>query len=391
MIFKLALRNIIGNGWRSLINIFIIAAVLISLIWMEGMWYSWLMLAKTQQQQWEFGSGILRSKNYDPYDSFSWDKGYALIPADIQTHVEAGDAVPILYAPSVIYPGGRQMNVIVKGIPAGQELLKLPSSSLANSGEGPIPALIGKNMAKASKLKPEDVFSLRVKDSTGAFQTIDLRVGEVMNCPVPSLDIGTVWIDFKALREARLLTSVATVIVLGDKSLQSVSAPQFNLITEKEYFADLNEMVKTKAMSQSVLFMLMIFLAMLAIFDTQALAIFKRRKEIGMLCALGMTKSQISRIFTLEGSLYMVGAMALTLVLGFPLFYYFATSGLALPGGMDFGLAGFTEPLKFIYPLPLILATMVLMFILTAFVSWLPARKIASMNTVETLRGSRNA
>ncbi len=391
MIFKLALRNIIGNGWRSLINIFIIAAVLISLIWMEAMWYSWLVLAKTEQKQWEFASGQLRSKNYDPYDAFSWEKSYAPIPAEVLPHVASGDVVPILYAPSVIYPGGRQLNAMVKGIPAGQKVLKLPSSSLAVTEEGPLPALIGTKMAKTTKLQAGDIFTLRVKDSSGAFNAVDLQVADVMDCPVPSLDMGTVWVDLGALREARLLPDVATVLVLRDKSLQSVNAPQYEVITDKEFFADLNEMVMTKATGQAVLFLLMIFLAMLAIFDTQALAIFKRRKEIGMLSALGMTKGQITRLFTLEGTLYMLFATVATLILGFPLFWYFAGKGFALPGGVDFGVVGFDRPLKFVYPLPLILLTLVLMFMLTAFVSWLPVRKIASLNVVEALKGGRHA
>ncbi|MBP7205455.1 MAG: ABC transporter permease [Candidatus Cloacimonetes bacterium] len=391
MIFKLAFRNILGNGWRSLINIFIIAAVLISLIWMEAMWFSWLVLAKTQQKEWEFASGILRSENYDPYDAFSWEKSYAPIPAEVLPHVASGAVVPILYAPGVIYPGGRQLNAMVKGIPAGQTVLKLPSGSLSGDADGLIPAMIGANMAKTSKLEPGDVFTLRVKDSAGAFNAVDLQVAKIMDCPVPSLDIGTVWMDLGALREARLLDDVATVLVLKDPVLQTVSAPRYKLITEKEYFADLNEIVKTKATGQSLLFLLMIFLAMLAIFDTQALAIFKRRKEIGMLAALGMTKGQITRMFTLEGTLYMLFAIVAALVLGFPLFWYFAVKGFSLPGGVDFGMTGFGAPIKFVYPLPLILVTLALMFILTAFVSWLPVRKIASLNVVETLKGSRNA
>lgn len=332
MIFKLALRNIIGNGWRSLINVLILAAVLISLIWMESMWYSWLVPAKTQQKQWEFASGILRSKDYDPYDAFSWEKSYAPVPAEVQPHVASGDVVPILYSPGVIYPGGRQLNAMIKGIPATQKVLKLPSSDLADTGDGPIPALIGKDMAKTTKLGAGDIFILRIKDSAGAFNAIDLEVREVMDCPVPSLDNGTLWVDLNSLREAKLLADVATVLVLNDTSLQSVSAPRYRLITEKEFFADLNEMVRTKAVGQSMLFVLMIFLAMLAIFDTQALAIFKRRKEIGMLSAMGMTKGQIIRLFTLEGALYMLLAIIATLVLGFPLFWYFAVKGFSMQG-----------------------------------------------------------
>jgi ABC-type lipoprotein release transport system permease subunit len=388
MIFRLAFRNIVGNGWRSLINVVIIAVVLIGLIWMESLWYSWLYLAKTQQRQWEFGSGILRVRSYDPFDSFSWDKSYAPIPAAARQEVADGRIVPILFAPGVIYPQGRMMNVMVKGIPEDQKLLKLPSDAFAASDGYYIPALIGKSMAQNSKLNVGDIFTLRVRDSAGAFNAVDLVVARIMDCPVPSLDMGTVWMDLGALRQARQLPEVATVLVLDDARLATGDEGEYRLITDTEFFSDLNKMVQTKASGQSVMFILMIFLAMLAVFDTQALAIFKRRKEIGMLSALGMTKKQVIRLFTLEGAMYMLCAIVATLVLGLPLFWYFSVKGLDLAlGGNNFGVAGFSEPLKFIYPLPLIIFTLLLIFAMTAFISWLPARRIARMNTVDALRG----
>lgn len=387
MIFILAFKNIIGYGWRSLINVFILAIVLIGLIWAEGMWFSWLTLAKTQQKEWEYASGILRAKSFDPLDSFTWEKGYAPIPATAEKHIENGRLIPVLYSPGVIYPGGRMLNAVVKGIPAGQELLRLPSSDL-RSKDGIIPAVIGKAMARSTKLQVGDTFTLRLKNSSDAYDALELQVASIMNCPVPSLDIGTVWIDLDSLLAIKQLSPVATVLVMRDKALSSLPAHDFRYIDESEFFADLNQMVKTKASGQMMPFSMMIFLAMLAIFDTQALAIFKRRKEIGMLSALGMTKGQIIRLFTTEGVLYMLSAIATAAVLGFPFFYYFAAKGFTLPKGYDsFGIAGFDEPLKFHYPLPLVLATLLFMLLLTGFVSWIPARKIAKLKPTEVLRG----
>lgn len=390
MIFKLALRNILGNGWRSLINMVIIAIVLIGLIWMEAMWYSWLRLAKTQQQQWEFADGMLRVRNYDAFDPFTWESSYAPIPEAATRDISSGRIVPLLYSPGVIYPQGRMMNALVKGIPQEQTLLKFPSAKLKPGGEY-LPAVVGKAMATSARLEEGDVFTLRVKDSTGAFNALDLQVAKVMNTPVPSLDIGTVWMDLQALQNLKQLPDMTTVLVLQDASLASVATPEFKNIPPQEFFADLNQIVKTKVSAQSMLFVMLIFLAMLAIFDTQTLAIFKRRKEIGMLSALGMTKGQIIRLFTTEGVLYMLCATVLTLVLGLPVFLWFALAGFSLPGGYEsFGIAGFSEPLKFIYPVPLILATLVLMFLITVCVSWLPARKIAAMNTTDALRGRQH-
>lgn len=391
MIFKLALRNIIGYGWRSLINMLIIAIVLTGLIWMEAMWYSWLRLAKTQQQEWEFAGGMLRVRSYDPFDAFTWERSYAPIPSSAQGYVASGKIVPILFSPAVIYPQGRMMNAIVKGIPREQTLLQFPSQGLQVTDGEYVPAVIGQAMATSARLEQGDVFTLRVKDSSGAFNALDLQVAKVMNTPVPSLDIGTVWMDLKDLQSLKQLPDMATTLVLQDASLSSVSTPDFRNIAPREFFADLNQIVKTKVSAQSMLFVMLIFLAMLAIFDTQTLSIFKRRKEIGMLSALGMTKGQIIRLFTMEGAVYMLCGTVLTFVLGLPVFLWFALVGFSLPSGYDsFGIAGFSEPLKFIYPVPLIIATLILMFLITVIVSWLPARRIAAMNTTDALRGRQH-
>jgi len=388
MIFKLAFKNIVGNGWRSLINVFILAIVLIGIIWAEGMWFSWLNLAKTQEKQWEYAAGIMRAKNYDPFDAFSWEKGYAAIPSAVKPYVESGRIVPVLFSPAVIYPQGRMLNAVVKGIPRHQKLVRIPSEAFTHASEGAVPAVIGKAMARTARLKEGDTFTLRLKNSGDAFDALELQVVKIMNCPVPSLDIGTVWIDLDSLLAVKQLGSVATVLVLGDFGLTRLPAPSFRVIPESEFFADLNQMVKTKASGQAMPFSMLIFLAMLAIFDTQALAIFKLRKEIGMLSALGMTKTQIIRLFTVEGLLYILLAIIATPILGFPLFYYFAVHGFSLPQGYDsFGIAGFDEPLKFHYNLPLIICTLLFLILLTVFVSWLPARKIAKLKPTDALRG----
>ncbi len=388
MIIRLAFKNILGNGWRSLINIFILAIVLIGLIWAEGMWFSWLTLAKKQQMNWEYASGILRARNYDPFDAFSWEKGYASLPAKAEAYIEQGRIVPLLFSPGIIYPHGRMLNAVVKGIPSQQNLIRIPSSLLSINNSSIVPAVIGKAMARSARLEVGDTFTLRIKNSNDAYDALELQVAEIMNCPVPSLDIGTVWIDLDSLMKVKQLQRVATVLVLGEARLSTLPAPSFRFIPESEFFADLNQMVKTKASGQAMPFSMLIFLAMLAIFDTQTLAVFKRRKEIGMLSALGMTKKQIIRLFTTEGILYTLFAVALTPILGFPLFYYFAAKGFALPKGYDsFGIAGFDEPLKFHYNLPLIIFTLLFLILLTALVSWLPARKIARLNPTDLLRG----
>ena len=51
---------------------------------------------------------------------------------------------------------------------------------------------------------------------------------------------------------------------------------------------------------------IMLLMAMLAVFDTQVLSIFRRQKEIGTYVALGMTRGQVVGLFTLEGAMHSV-------------------------------------------------------------------------------------
>lgn len=59
------------------------------------------------------------------------------------------------------------------------------------------------------------------------------------------------------------------------------------------------------------MYAILMFLAMIAVFDTQVLALFKRRKEVGMMMAIGMNRDQIIRVFTLEG--FISGVMSIIL------------------------------------------------------------------------------
>jgi len=388
MIFRLALRNIIGNGWRSFINILIIAIVMIGMIFMESMYHSWTLLAKTQQKEWESGKGMFRVNSYDPFDAFSWDKSFEPLPDELRPVIERQEAVPILFSPGVIYPGGRMIPCMVKGIPADQTLLNIPSSRLVERTPGYTPAIIGQTMAKSSQLEEGDILTLRIKDVGNAFNTLDLEIVHIMNTPVPTVDGGIIWMDLNTLQELKQAPSMVTAIALQDPSLGVLSLPGFHYMDEKALFFDLDEMMKTETVQKYITYSLLMFLAMIAIFDTQALAVFKRRKEIGTLTALGMSQRQITTMFTLEGGLYSLFAIGMTAILGTPMFWYFATTGYIMPEGYDsFGILGFMEPIKMSYPPLMLLQVFSFVVLVSVVVSWIPARRIARMKATDALRG----
>ncbi len=388
MIIKLAVRNIVGNGWRSLINMIIFSIVMIGMIWMQSMYYSWIKLAETEAKDWEIGTGQYQETRYNRFDSFSWDKSFSEIPDSFNELIKKNLSVPILISPSVIYPNGRMSSAIIKGIPFNQQVLKLPTVILKAKEGIEIPTMIGTMMAKNCRLKKGDVFTARLKDQYGSYNTVDLRVATIMNTPVPTTDAGQIWIDLKVLQDLKQAPNIASILVMREKTKITLSTDHWRFVTPDSLLADLYKIEETERGQQMIIFALLLFLAMIAIFDTQVLSLFKRRKEIGMLSALGMTKGEIITLFTVEGVLYMVFSIFFTIILGFPLFYYYAVVGYKMPKSFDgMGIAGMSDAIHFSYPPHIILGTFLLVFVLTVFVSWIPALRILKLKPTEALKG----
>jgi len=136
-----------------------------------------------------------------------------------------------------------------------------------------------------------------------------------------------------------------------------------------------------------IVYIILLFLAMLAIFDTQVLSIFRRRKEMGTMMAMGMTRGRVIQLFTTEGALHGVLAAVLAALYGLPLLTYFAKIGWTLPSNTDsYGFA-IGETLFPSFSAVLVLGTTILVLLVTTIVSFLPTRKIAKLKPTDALRG----
>ncbi len=161
----------------------------------------------------------------------------------------------------------------------------------------------------------------------------------------------------------------------------------WTLKTKKELTRQVDELIKTKSAGQSVLFGILILLAMLAIFDTQVLSIFRRQKEIGTYIALGYTRSEVVGLFTVEGTMHAVMAAMAATAYGLPFLLWQAKVGWTMP--MDtsqFGMA-IAQTLYPVYTVGLVVSTILIVLVTTAIVSYWPSRRIAKMNPTEALRG----
>jgi putative ABC transport system permease protein len=384
---KLAIRNLIGAGLRTWLNVIVLSFSFVAIIWMKGLMVGWDLQAKTDMEEWEIGKGQYWHSNYDPYDPFTLTESHAGIPDEFKNGgIDHSEYVPILLTQGTIYPAGRMMSVIIKGIPVDQKLLKIPTHKLDTISDA-LPAIIGASMARAAHLEKGSRVIMRWRDSRGTFDAVEIEIMDIFVTNVASIDVGQVWISLEKLQERMVLPGQASLFSFGNPDESRTKVGDFVLRTPKELTAEVDAMVKTKSKGQSVFYSVLLLLAMLAIFDTQVLSIFRRQKEIGTYVALGYTRSQVVGLFTVEGAMHAVLAALAAAVYGIPFFIWQAKVGLTVPmDTSEYGMA--IAPVMYpVYSISLIVSTTLIVTIVTTVVSYWPSRRIAKMNPTEALRG----
>lgn len=380
--FKLAFKNLIGAGLRTWLTVFVLSISFVLIIFYNGMMDGWNLQAKTDTVAWEIGQGQYLQENYDKYDPFTLKESHALVPEKLKR----GNNVPVLISQGTIYPEGRMISILLKGIPRDQKVLKLPTEAF-DVEEGITPVIIGSYMAKTAKLKKDDWVTLRWRDKNGTFDAMDVKVVSIFKCDVPTVDHGQIWMPLDKLQEMKGLENEATLIVMGDENESPAEYAGWIFNDHDILLADIKAIVKSKKGGASVIYLILMLIALLAIFDTQILSIFRRQKEIGTYIAMGMTRRQVVGLFTVEGGTHSILAVIVGAIYGIPLFIYMATKGISMPVSTEeFGIA-MAERMFSTYSAGLVIGTILFIVIAATIVSYLPARKIAKINPTDALKG----
>jgi ABC-type lipoprotein release transport system permease subunit len=275
----------------------------------------------------------------------------------------------------------------MKGIDPAQNIVTLPTQFLDQEGEE-LPALIGTRMARNTGLKVGDTVTIRWRDAMGTFDARDAKIIQMMKTSVPSVDLAQLWVPLDKMQLLTRMENEASLVILAQGTEEFPQVSGWIHKDMKFLLKDIDYLVKTKSVGGSIIYTILLCLAMLAIFNTQVLSIFRRRKEMGTLMAMGMTRSKIIQLFTLEGAMHSVLAALVAAIYGIPLLAWSAKTGWAMPEAADdYGIAGLGEALIPVYGTGLVVGTILLVLLVTTIVSFLPTRKIAKLKPTDALRG----
>lgn len=381
---KLAFKNLLGAGLRTWLNVIVLSFAFVVIVFYNGMLDGWNIQALNDTKEWEAGNGQLWHPAYDRYDPFTLQDAHAKMSDEISGLIKQGQLTPVLITQASAYPSGRMINVQLKGIDPEQQVLKLPSHLLRDTSK--IVALIGARMAESNKLKVGDNVLVRWRDKNGTFDAKEISIAGVFEADVPTVDQGQFWIPLNVLQKMTRMEGETTLLV-ASKTFEVRKIDTWEPRNLDYLLKEFNEIMQSKKGGSRIIYGLLLALALLAIFDTQVLSVFRRQKEIGTYIALGMTRSQVVRIFTVEGSAHSILALLLGAVYGIPILSYLRMHGIPMPKSAgDSGLA-IAKSIIPVYSFGMILSTILLVIISATIVSYFPARRISKMKPTDALKG----
>ena len=384
--FKLAYRNLVGAGLRTWLNVGVLSFTYVLIIWHQGLFSGMHRQASRDVINDEIAGGQYWVEKYDPYDPLSLDESHGVIPGQLDSLIENKQATPILIRQGTIYPEGRVQSVLIKGIDPAQTILDIPTAGLSRDTIE-LAVMVGKLMAKKNSLQIGDYVTIRWRDVNGTFDAVDGEIVAIMNTNVPTIDMGQLWVPFKRLQEMSGLENEATMVVVDQEMREHADLPGWRFKGHDFLLKDINDVIKSKRAGSAIMYAILLFLSMLAIFDTQILSIFRRRKEIGTLMALGMVRSKVIALFTLEGMLHGILGIAIAALYGIPALIITGKIGIPMPSTAE--EYGFALPTRLfpVYSAWLVSGTVFIVMLTVTIVSYLPSRKISGLKPTEALKG----
>ena len=383
------MKNLLGAKLRTWLNVFVTAISFFMIIFISAMYDGMREHALQVSIDTEIAGGAYWHPNYDPLDPMTFEDAHSVPPDAVRALVDQKKAIPVLVSQASIYPNGRIMPVIMKGITPNQNIVNMPTQMLANNDEVTIPVLIGQGMANDSKLEVGDSFTIRWLDADRTYDADEGIVVHIMETENFKLDMGHIWVPLEKAQAMLAMEGEATYVTYAEGLSIVENKGDWVPRDVKYLIRDMEALIKADEPNAAIMYIILLTLAAMGIFNAQVLSIFRRGKEIGTLMALGMTRSRVVGLFTLEGGLNAFLAVIMTVILFGPVLWYFGVYGINL--GIDYseGQMGLIIAKRLIpvYSIGLLITTTIIVSIIVLIVSYMPSRRIARMKPTDALRG----
>ncbi|MBN3034311.1 MAG: FtsX-like permease family protein, partial [Bacteroidales bacterium] len=259
-------------------------------------------------------------------------------------------------------------------------------------------AIVAEDLARYLRIGVGDTLVLISQGYHGVTAAGLFRISGIISHPSPELNRVLVYLDISAGREffSTGERSTSLIVMIDDndrleevrKQLEEMLGPEFEVMTWKEIEPILIQQIESDRASGRIMKAILYVLIAFGILGTIMMMMAERRKEMGVLIAVGMQRHRLSLVLLAETFLIGLIGVAAGILASIPINYYFFMNPIPLTGqAAEMALdMGFDPVMKFSTAPFVYLNQAVTVFILTVLISVYPLVTVMKLRVMSALR-----
>jgi len=184
---------------------------------------------------------------------------------------------------------------------------------------------IGKGLADAMTVSVGDKITLVGRATHDQMRQRTMTIAGIYDVGMPDIEKRTIYISLAEAQDLYGLTGQSTEVAVALQKLGQEPAviraiqpslPGYEMSSWQTSFPELKQALQAKDKVMSIFSVIILIIAGIGILNLLLMAVYERRREIGVLGALGLKPRQISWLFLLEGGMMGLVGVAFGVALG---------------------------------------------------------------------------
>jgi ABC-type lipoprotein release transport system permease subunit len=403
MIFSVAWRNIWRNKVRSLVVIFAVAIGLYAGVWsaafMKGMMNQRIdKVIKTELSNLQIHNPEFRKTS--EFTNYMVDA--STLAEEISKMDKVIGASNRIVIQSMVASAETASGVIIMGVDPEKEpmVTNLHEKMIEGAyfeGINRNPVVIGKKLAEKLNVKLRSKIVITVQDLDNNITSGAFRIAGIYSTNNNLYDEGHVFVRYSDLHAITGLPKGAgheIAISIGNNELLpfvqenvKLMAKDLEVLNWKELSPEMSYLTETMDLYMYIFIIIILLALLFGIINTMLMVVMERRKEIGMLMAIGMQKFKIFRMIVVESiMLSLVGG-----VVGIIIGAFVARVRSSHPIDLSMWAKGYEalgyDAFVYLHLEPVLLVNVAIMVIITGIIAALyPAYKALKNDPADALR-----
>jgi len=219
--------------------------------------------------------------------------------------------------------------------------------------------LLSSELAQYMKIEPGDTIVLIGQGYHGMSAAAKFPVRGIVRLPNPDLDKQTIYMDLGACQE--LLSAgnrITSIVVMVDgpsdlpvavANIKSTISSEYRVMTWDEMQPEILRMINSDKQANTVPKLILYVIIGFGILSTVMMMTMERRREMGVLIAIGMRRGKLASVLFLEILIIAIAGITTGFIGSLPMISYFYNHPLQLPGetGQAMVIKGFDPYMYF--------------------------------------------